>query len=76
MPPAITALLESTDFEDAVRKAVSLGGGSDTLACITGGIAHAFYGSVPEGIQEQVWIRLDAHLAGVTREFCARFGRG
>src|SRR5207248_9542558 len=76
VPPAMTAFLESTGFEDAVRKAVSLGGDSDTLACITGGIAHAFYGSVPAEIQEQVWIRLDNHLAGVMREFCAKFGCG
>jgi ADP-ribosylglycohydrolase len=76
VPPAMTAFLESTDFEDAVRKAVSLGGDSDTLACITGGIAHAFYGGVPAKIQEQVWIRLDARLAAVVRQFCARCGCG
>lgn len=40
--------MESEDFEDAIRKAVSIGGDSDTLACITGGIAEAFYGSIPK----------------------------
>ena len=50
VPQAITAFLESRDFEDAIRKAVSLGGDSDTLACITGGIAHAFYGPLPDHI--------------------------
>lgn len=49
LPPAITAFLESTDFEDAVRNAVSLGGDSDTLAAITGSIAQAAYG-IPDEI--------------------------
>lgn len=44
VPEAITAFLDSSDFENAIRLAVSLGGDSDTLACITGGIAEAFYG--------------------------------
>lgn len=47
VPEAIIAFLESTDFEDAIRNAVSLGGDTDTLACITGSIAEAFY-NVPE----------------------------
>ena len=42
VPESIIAFLESNNFEDAVRKAVSLGGDSDTMACIAGGIAHAF----------------------------------
>ena len=53
VPQAITAFLESTDFEDALRNAVSLGGDSDTLAAITGSIAEAAYG-IPE------WIRIKA----------------
>ena len=40
VPPAIIAFLESQDYEDAIRKAISLGGDADTLACITGGIAE------------------------------------
>ena len=52
VPEAIVAFLESTGFEDALRNAVSLGGDSDTLACITGGIAEAFYGMPPELRQE------------------------
>lgn len=47
VPQAIRAFLESTDFEDAVRNAVSLGGDSDTLAAITGSIALAFYDNLP-----------------------------
>lgn len=53
VPEAIIAFLESTDFEDAIRNAISLGGDSDTIACITGGIAQAFYGGVPQPIKEQ-----------------------
>ena len=48
VPEAIIAFLESSSFEDAIRKAVSMVGDSDTLACITGGIAEAFYGEIPE----------------------------
>lgn len=76
VPPAIIAFLESQDFEDAVRKAVSLGGDSDTLACITGGIAHAFYGGVPVSIKTKVFDLLDAHLTSVTREFTCKFACG
>ena len=48
VPEAITAFLEGTDFEDVIRTAVSLGGDCDTLTCIAGGIAEAFYGVPPE----------------------------
>ena len=54
VPQAITAFLESADFEDALRTAVSLGGDSDTLAAITGSIAEAFYG-VPEELQQEFY---------------------
>ncbi len=50
VPQAIVAFIDSTDYESAVRLSVSLGGDSDTLACITGGIAEAFYGSIPTEI--------------------------
>src|SRR5262249_19804620 len=69
VPPAIRAFLESDDFEDAVRKAISLGGDSDTIACMAGGIAHAFYGGVPEEIGDRVYQLLDDQLGAVTREF-------
>lgn len=73
VPPAIIAFLESTDFEDAIRNAISLGGDSDTMACITGGIAEAFYG-VPEDIVRQALQVLDKRLRTVTLEFAERFG--
>jgi len=50
VPQSITAFLESDNYEDAVRKAISLGGDADTMACITGGIAEAFYGPIPKNI--------------------------
>lgn len=55
VPEAIIAFLESTDFEDAIRKAVSMGGDSDTLACITGGMAEAYYKEIPDEILKTVW---------------------
>ena len=54
VPPAIIAFLDSTNFEDAIRKAVSLGGDSDTLACITGGIAEAYYKEIPKTMADRV----------------------
>lgn len=68
VPQAITAFLESTDFEDAIRNAISLGGDSDTLAAITGGIAEAAYG-VPQWIADKAWSCLDEPL----RDVCKRW---
>jgi ADP-ribosylglycohydrolase len=62
VPEAIIAFLESVDFENAVRLAVSIGGDSDTIACITGGIAEAFYGTIPGYITETVSIMLGPDL--------------
>ena len=61
VPEAIIAFLESTSFEDALRNAVSLGGDSDTLACITGGIAEAFYG-MPQELRDETLKRLPDDL--------------
>jgi ADP-ribosylglycohydrolase len=72
VPPAITAFMESSDFENAVRLAVSLGGDSDTLANITGGIAQAYYG-IPQQIAQRSLSFLDNPLRKVTEEFEARF---
>ncbi len=58
VPPAITAFLESVDFEDAIRLAVSLGGDSDTLTAITGSIAEAYYRDIPSYIVESALIIL------------------
>lgn len=75
VPPAIRAFLDSTDFEDAIRTAVSLGGDTDTLACITGAIAQAFYGGVPEALERKVYAILDERLGTITRRFMGRYGR-
>jgi ADP-ribosylglycohydrolase len=62
VPEAIIAFLESTDFENAIRLAVSIGGDSDTIACITGGIAEAFYQEIPEHITDYVSVLLGPDL--------------
>jgi ADP-ribosylglycohydrolase len=69
VPHAIVAFLESSDFESAVRLAVSLGGDCDTLACLAGSIAAAFYGGVPGPIREQALAKLDEPLSEVVAEF-------
>jgi ADP-ribosylglycohydrolase len=76
VPEAITAFLESQSFEDALRLAVSLGGDSDTLACITGGIAQAFYGGVPGFIRQRCLAILDERLRTVIVEFMDRYCPG
>ena len=68
VPQAIIAFLESTDFEDAIRNAISLGGDSDTLAAITGSIAEAAYG-IPEWIQEKAISYLDEPLKDVLQKW-------
>lgn len=69
VPEAITAFLEASDFEDAIRNAISLGGDADTLACITGSIAEPYFGGVPPDIRESVLLRLDDDLLAVVAEF-------
>jgi len=76
VPEAIVAFLDSASYEDAVRNAVSLGGDSDTLACITGGIAEAFYGSGAPAIRQKVREILTPELWGITETFCAKYGLG
>jgi ADP-ribosylglycohydrolase len=73
VPQAIIAFLDSTDFENALRLGVSLGGDSDTLTCITGGISEAFYGGVPEPIKQKVLERLTEGLAETERQFYTRY---
>ena len=68
VPEAITAFMEGTDFEDVIRTAVSLGGDADTLTCIAGSIAEAFYG-VPEELVRECRNRLPADLLAVVDRF-------
>lgn len=74
VPQSIVAFLESSDYEDALRNAISLGGDADTMACIAGGIAQAYYGGVPEPIRARALTYLDDRLLGVVEAFEARFG--
>lgn len=68
VPQAIQAFLEAEDFEDAIRNAVSLGGDSDTLACITGGISEAYFG-VPQELKEKAMSYLTEELAAAVESF-------
>lgn len=68
IPQAIEAFLESTDFEDAIRNAVSIGGDSDTLAACTGAIAEAFYG-IPRAMREKAKTYLDRRLLQIVDAF-------
>jgi ADP-ribosylglycohydrolase len=73
VPQAITAFLESNDYEDTVRKAISIGGDSDTIACIAGGIAQAFYGAAPEVIVQKVKTKLDNRLNEIVDQFMNQY---
>jgi ADP-ribosylglycohydrolase len=68
VPEALTAFLEGTSFEDVIRTAVSLGGDCDTLTCIAGGVAEAFYG-VPEELKAECRARLPQDLLEVLDRF-------
>ncbi len=68
VPEAITAFLEGVDFEDSIRDAVSLGGDCDTLTCITGGIAEAFFG-VPEELIRECEERLPEEFLEILHRF-------
>lgn len=74
VPQAVTAFLEGQDFEDVVRTAVSLGGDSDTLTCIAGSIAEAFY-EVPEGMKDECRRRLEPDMLAVLDRFNERICR-
>lgn len=73
VPQAIYTFLISEDFEDSIRKAIYIGGDSDTLACINGSIAEAFYKGVPEEIKKMVFNKLDELLTRVVKEFSEKF---
>ena len=74
VPESLIAFLEATDYESAVRNAVSLGGDADTMACIAGGIAEARYGAVPEQIAREVRSRLPEGFRDFLDRFESRFG--
>ncbi|MGE5550808.1 MAG: ADP-ribosylglycohydrolase family protein [Bacteroidota bacterium] len=66
----------STEYTDAVRKAIFPGGDADTLACITVGIAQAYYKEIPKHIAGRVMLLLDPHIRGVVKRFGEKYGCG
>lgn len=74
VPAAAIAFLASSDFEDAIRNAVSLGGDADTLACIAGAMAESVYGGTPDSIQRESLRRLDEPLRAEVLAFARKYG--
>ena len=72
VPQALEAFFESSDFEDAIRLAISIGGDSDTIGAMTGGIAQAYYG-IPAALREQALSYLDDFQMDVLRRFEAAY---
>ena len=75
VPEAIIAFLESDDYESAIRLAISIGGDSDTVACITGGIAEAFYKEIPDWIIDNALQVLPAEIIKLIEEFSLKYRR-
>lgn len=75
VPEAIIAFLDSNDYEHAIRLAVSLGGDSDTLACITGGIAEAYYKGVPEHIVNDTMRIIPQAFKEIVKQFTEKYMR-
>ncbi len=73
VPPALISFLESSDYESAVRLAVSLGGDADTQACIAGGIAEAYYREIPEHIRRFCDSRIDRSIKAVVKDFSKEY---
>ncbi|MDO9508902.1 MAG: ADP-ribosylglycohydrolase family protein [Thermovirgaceae bacterium] len=74
VPEAIVAFLDGEDLEDCIRNAVSLGGDADTLACIAGSIAEAYWGGVPSHIAKEAIKHLDPQIAKIVERFRIRYG--
>ncbi|MCI0498670.1 MAG: ADP-ribosylglycohydrolase family protein [Planctomycetales bacterium] len=74
VPEAIIAFLDSTDFENTIRLAISLGGDSDTLACIAGGIAQAYYKEIPSRLADEALARLPEEFVDIIRRFEDKYG--
>lgn len=69
VPEAIVAFLDSHDFESAIRLGVSLGGDTDTLTCITGGIAEAYYKAIPQNITDKILTIIPQEFKEILGEF-------
>ncbi len=75
VPQAIVAFFESSDFEHAIRLAISIGGDSDTIACITGGIASAYYRNIPTEIIDFVVEKLPIEYIEIMNKFDEKYNR-
>jgi ADP-ribosylglycohydrolase len=73
VPESIVAFLDSNSWEDAVKKSISLGGDADTMACITGGIAQAYYKKLPDNIAEAVRNKLPPDLRDLLDAFNQKY---
>jgi len=73
VPEAIIAFLESSDFESAIRLAISIGGDSDTIAAMTGSIAEAFYKEISKGIIEETNKRLPDEFLKIMDQFKEKY---
>ena len=73
VPESIIAFLDSSDYENAIRLAVSLGGDADTMGAITGGIAEAYYGEIPPSIRREAQKRLPEEFVRVMISFYEKF---
>jgi ADP-ribosylglycohydrolase len=74
VPEAIIAFLDSKDFEDAIRNAVSLGGDADTQAAIAGAIAEAYYKGIPSSILKRAWLKIPKSFRDVIISFYNQYG--
>ena len=74
VPQAIVAFLDGTDFEDSIRNAISIGGDSDTIGCITGSIAEAYYG-VPQDIRNRAMEYLPEQFKKILSDFELQYGK-
>ena len=73
VPESIVAFLDSNSWEDAVKKSISLGGDADTMACITGGNAQAFYKKIPNNIAKDVRNKLPRDLLEILDKFNTKY---
>jgi ADP-ribosylglycohydrolase len=73
VPEAIIAFMESRDFESSIQNAISLGGDSDTLACIAGSIAEAYYGKIPDDFMPFMTGRIPLRMGQVIVAFYRKF---
>ncbi|MFT5617450.1 MAG: ADP-ribosylglycohydrolase [Arenicella sp.] len=75
VPEAIIAFLEAEDFEDTIRTAISIGGDSDTIACMACALAEAHYGEIPQEIEKEAMSRLTDDLREVVIQFYEMIGK-